>query len=245
MQQETAQAAESAAQFKSSGFDVPTIIENAGHFVYLALAILGTWALYNTIVVYRSMAKKRLPKKESEALMGQVRDLVQARQYDRAIELCMNPTHWHSALAQMIAVGLKARPKGLAKVKQALVMDFHTEVVSPLERRMMSLGTASRLGPLVGLLGTVMSMIAAFAKMGGGAKPDPLELASAISLGLWATAAGLLIATPMMAVVNDVQGKLRKLRDTVEHQLQEFVEMLEQADPAARQPRAAARAANR
>jgi biopolymer transport protein ExbB len=243
MQQETAQAAESAAQFKSSGFDVPTIIENAGHFVYLALAILATWSLYNTIVVYRQMAKKSLPKKESDALMGQVRDLVVARQYDKAIELCMSPTHWHSALAQMLAVGLKTRPKGLAKVQQALVMDFHTEVVSPLERRMMSLGTASRLGPLVGLLGTVMSMIAAFARMGGGAKPNPLELAGSISLGLWATAAGLLIATPMMAIVNDVQGRLRKLRDRVEHQLQEFVELLEQTEPAAR-PRQRA-AANR
>lgn len=243
--QEPTQAAEAAVKVKDVGLDVPTIIENAGHFVYLGLAILALWSLYTAIMVYRTLAKKNLPKDESEALLATVRDTAFAKGDNKAaIEACMNPSHWHTALAQLLAVGLKSRHKGLAKVKQTLVMEFHTEVVSPIERRMASIGTSARLGPLVGLLGTVMAMIAAFARMGAGAKPDPLELASSISLGLWATAIGLTIATPMMIIGNDVQGRLRRLRDRIEKQLAEFVEMVDMAEGEARRA-ARARAAAR
>src|SRR5262249_8639245 len=132
---------------------------------------------------------------------------------------------------------------GLGKVKQLLVMDFHTEVISGLENRLASIATASRMGPLLGLLGTVMSMIAAFGRMGSSAKPDPMALAGSISLGLVATAAGLLIANPLMILGNDVGGKLRRLRDRTERQLSDFLEILEQQEPGSKTARHPSRSA--
>jgi biopolymer transport protein ExbB len=140
-----------------------------------------------------------------------------------------------------MAVAIKNRGKGLAKVKQLMVMDFHTEVISGLENRLASIATAARMGPLLGLLGTVMAMIAAFARMGSGGRPDPSALAQSISLGLWTTAAGLLISNPLMILGNDVQGKLRRLRDRTERQLSDFIEILEQLEPAGRAARGGAR----
>ncbi len=236
-----------AAATAGGGLDIPALIENAGLFVYAAVAALAVWGAYNVILIYRGIAKKSLPQKEADELIGQVRDLVLVKNNPQgAIDLCLDPQHWHSALAQLIAVGLKNRSKGLAKVKQILVLDFHTEVVSQLEARLGSIGTGARLGPLIGLVGTVMSMIAAFARMSSGGKPDPIALAGSISLGLWTTAVGLVIATPLMVIANDAQNRIRALRDRTERQLQDFIEILEHAEAAGvgRAPKAPARAAS-
>ena len=55
-------------------------------------------------------------------------------------------------------------------------------------------------------------------------------LANDISLALWATGSGLLIATPMMILGNDIHAKLRRLRDRTERQLQDFLETFEAAE---------------
>jgi biopolymer transport protein ExbB len=76
-------------------------------------------------------------------------------------------------------------------------------------------------------------MIGAFGRIGGAEKVNPSDLARDISLALWATGAGLLIATPMMILGNDIHAKLRRLRDRTERQLQDFIDALEEAEPAA------------
>ncbi len=240
--QEQAKAAATAAP-EGGGFDTAEIIDKSGIVIYIALGILATWGVYNIIMLYRTLGKKSLPQKESDALLDQVRDkLITKADPKGAIEVCQEPVHWHSALAQLMAVAIRNRNKGLAKVKQLLVMDFHTEVISGLENRLASISTAARMGPLLGLLGTVMAMIAAFGRMGANAKPDPMSLANSISLGLIATAAGLLIANPLMILGNDVAGKLRRLRDRTERQLSDFLEILEQ-DSSGRGQRPQSRAA--
>jgi biopolymer transport protein ExbB len=207
--------------------NVTKIIDAFGYVIYAALALLAVWGVYNGILLYRSLSKKSL--REPDGLIGQVRDLCQARRYDAAINLCQSPPHWHTALAQLIAVALKNRTKGLAKIKQLVVTEFHSEVIAGMENRLGSISTIVRMGPLLGLVGTVASMIAAFGRIGGSEKADPHALATDISLALWATGAGLLIANPMMLIGNDVHARLRRLRDRTERQLQDVLEILEPA----------------
>jgi biopolymer transport protein ExbB len=103
-------------------------------------------------------------------------------------------------------------------------------VIAGMENRLASISTIVRMGPLLGLLGTVASMIGAFGRIGGSEKVNPTALAADISLALWATGSGLLIATPMMILGNDIHAKLRSLRDRTERQLQDFLEVLEQIE---------------
>lgn len=213
------------------GFNIPKIIEKFGNVIYAALALLAVWGVYNAILLYRGIAKKSLAKGQAASdLLKQVNELIRAGNFDGAIAVCQLPIYWHTALAQLIAVALKNRDKGIAKVKQLLVMEFHTEVTSGLENRLASIATIVRMGPLLGLLGTVASMIGAFGRIGGGDKVNANELARDISLALWATGAGLLIATPMMILGNDIHAKLRHMRDITERQLQDFMEILEEVE---------------
>jgi biopolymer transport protein ExbB len=205
--------------------DITKIIDAAAYAVYTALALLAIWGVYNAILLYRSLAKKSLD--DAAGLLKQIATLVHSGKHDAAIAVCQEPTYWHTALAQLLAVALSNREKGIAKIKQLLVMEFHTEVIAGMENRLASISTIVRMGPLLGLLGTVASMIGAFGHMGGSEKVDPRALATDISLALWATGAGLLIATPMMIAGNDIHARLRRLRDRTERQLQDFLEILE------------------
>ncbi len=213
-----------------SGMNIPKIIDTFGYVIYGALALLAIWGVYNSVLLYRNLGKKGLKNDEAASLIGQIRELTSKNRFQEAIEACSGPHYWHSALAQLIAVALRVRDKGLAKVKQVLVMEFHTEVIAAMENRLASISTIVRMGPLLGLLGTVASMIGAFGRIGGGEKVDPKALAADISLALWATGSGLLIATPMMIVGNDIHAKLRHLRDMTERQLGDFMELLEQIE---------------
>jgi biopolymer transport protein ExbB len=205
--------------------DITKIIDAFGYVIYAALALLAVWGVYNAILLYRVLGQKALG--EAAPLVEQVRDLIKGGKSEAALTACQSPPYWHTALAQLMAVALKNRAKGIAKIKQLLVMEFHTEVIAGLENRLASISTIVRMGPLLGLLGTVASMIGAFGRIGGAEKVNPNDLARDISLALWATGSGLLIATPMMIVGNDIHAKLRRLRDRTERQLQEFLEVLE------------------
>ena len=212
---------------------ITEIIDTFGYVVYAALALLAVWGVYNAILLYRNLGKKSLA--DARPLIERSRELIAAGKFEAAAAACQEPAWWHSALAQLMAVALKNRDKGLAKVKQIIVMEFHTEVIAGMENRLASISTIVRMGPLLGLLGTVASMIGAFGRIGGSEKVNPNALAADISLALWATGSGLLIATPMMILGNDIHAKLRRLRDRTERQLQEFLDVLEQAEPDAAQ----------
>lgn len=226
---------ETSAAEAASGLGITRIIDAFGMLDYVALALLAIWGVYNAVLLYRSLKKKGLSQAQAEALLEQTRNLClgsdgKLPNPDAAVAVCQNPPYWHAALAQLIGVALRNRGKGLAKVKQLLITEFHTRVVGGMESRLASIATAAKLGPLLGLLGTVMSMIAAFGRMGEGQKADPSALAGAISLGLWTTAAGLIIATPLMMLSNDIQARLRRLRDETERHLQDAIEILEQME---------------
>ncbi len=212
--------------------DITKIIAGFGYVIYLALALLAIWGVYNAILLYRTLAKKSLA--EAAGLLEPIGTLIRAGKPEAAIAVCQEPAYWHTALAQLLAVALKNRDKGLAKIKQIIVMEFHTEVIAGMENRLGSISTIVRMGPLLGLLGTVASMIGAFGRIGGSEKVNPNALARDISLALWATGAGLLIATPMMILGNDIHARLRRLRDRTERQLQDFLEILEATDAAGR-----------
>lgn len=210
--------------------NVTRIIDTFGYVIYGALAFLAVWGAYNALLLYRTLRKKTV--KDPDALILQVRELCEARKFDAAMTVCQSPTYWHTALAQLLAVAIKNRDKALSKTKQLLVTEFHTEVVAEMENRLGSISTIVRMGPLLGLLGTVASMIAAFGRIGSSEKVNPNALASDISLALWATGAGLLIANPMMLIGNDFHARLRRLRDRTERQLQEVLDVMESAEPA-------------
>lgn len=213
---------------------VTQLIDAFGYVVYASLAVLAVWGSYNVVLLYRVLGKKRMRPEAAREFLQKVRDALRSPgQLQAAVDVCHSPPYWHKALSQLTGVALQTREKGMARVKQALPIEFHAEVASQVERRLGTISTIAKMGPLVGLLGTVLSMIEAFGRMGEGEKANPTDLAAAISLGLWATAGGLLIATTLMMLGSDLHNRLRALRDQTEKHLPDVVELVESIGPGA------------
>ena len=111
----------------------------------------------------------------------------------------------NSALGAVLASGLRAvnaNPSCSEEdVRQAMESAGRT-VAHRLERYLPALGTIASAAPLLGLLGTVVGMIEIFGSQaptaGGGVSGNPGQLAHGISIALYNTAFGLIVAIPAL-----------------------------------------------
>jgi biopolymer transport protein ExbB/TolQ len=67
--------------------------------------------------------------------------------------------------------------------------------------------------PMLGLFGTVLGMMGAFAKLAAAESVKPTELASDISLALITTAIGLAVAIPLGICMASINVRIRKMED--------------------------------
>ena len=110
---------------------------------------------------------------------------------ERALELCR--AH-ESPAARVFSLVVNAWGQPGVTIRQIVSHDAAGEVVE-LKRNLRVLSAMSTLGPLLGLLGTVVGIIQSFDALGGRLGPARGEaLAHGISLALVATAFGLAIA---------------------------------------------------
>ncbi|MFM7128354.1 MAG: MotA/TolQ/ExbB proton channel family protein [bacterium] len=205
------------------------IIDAFGIAIYFALGVLAVWGIYNIILVLGSLKKASI-KGRPNPLLKQIDPLLAQGSFDEAIAVCRSTKYKQTALGQLVSVALQNRAKSLGKIRQLLVSEFHTEIIAPMEIRLASIGTIVRMGPLIGLLGTVASMIGAFGRIGSSSKVNPTALAADIALALWATGGGLIIATPLMVIGNSVHARIRRLRDNTEQQLTDVFDLLEETN---------------
>lgn len=93
-----------------------------------------------------------------------------------------------------------------------------------LERYLGALATIATVAPLLGLFGTVVGMIEIFGSQGiiNGGAGSPQQLAHGISVALYNTAFGLLIAIPALAAWRG----LRAMANQRQHECEEFTRQL-------------------
>ena len=102
----------------------------------------------------------------------------------------------HSPLGRVLAAGLGNVHSSREVMREAIEEAGHA-AAHDLERFLTSLGTIASIAPLMGLFGTVIGMIEIFGSQSpSGANPQ--QLAHGISVALYNTAFGLLIAIPAM-----------------------------------------------
>ena len=115
----------------------------------------------------------------------------------------VNKLAGNSVLGGVLAAGLRSVIAEARITEPALRQSFENAgrtAVHELERYLNTLGTIAAAAPLLGLLGTVVGMIEIFGSQaptaGGGTNPQ--QLAHGISVALYNTAFGLMIAIPSL-----------------------------------------------
>lgn len=112
----------------------------------------------------------------------------------------------NSALGSVLAEGFKEclrNPHCDETFLRSAMENKGREVAAELQRYLGALATIASAAPLLGLLGTVVGMIEIFGAQvaqggSGGANANPVQLASGISIALYNTAFGLMVAIPAL-----------------------------------------------
>ena len=99
----------------------------------------------------------------------------------------------NSPLGRVLAAGLRNERAGREGAMQQIEA-AGAVVANRLTKNLTLLGSIGSIAPLLGLLGTVVGMIAIFASQQAGSNPQ--ELARGISVALYSTALGIIIAVP-------------------------------------------------
>ena len=115
----------------------------------------------------------------------------------------VNQLEQNSLLGEILASGMRmltANPRCSEEELRATMEASGRSVAHRLERFLGALGTIASAAPLLGLLGTVIGMIEIFGSQGGGASTggNPAQLAAGISIALYNTAFGLIVAIPAL-----------------------------------------------
>ncbi len=136
-----------------------------------------------------------------------------------------------SILGGVLASGLRAllaqprpNPEGLRSAME--VAGRHA--TQALEKYLSALATIASVAPLLGLLGTVIGMIEIFgSQTGSGASgTNPAMLAHGISVALYNTAFGLMVAIPSLIFWRYFRAKVDELELTLEQAAERFYQHL-------------------
>jgi biopolymer transport protein ExbB len=132
--------------------------------------------------------------------------------------------HANSPLGQIFASGLKNMKNSPEVIKES-IEETGRAVTHDLERFLTTLGTIASISPLLGLFGTVVGMIEIFGSQTAVGN-TPAILAHGISVALYNTAFGLIVAVPSMIFYRHFRSKVDSLTVEMEQQSIKLVEIL-------------------
>jgi len=129
-----------------------------------------------------------------------------------------------SPLGRILAAGIGSLSVSRELMKESLE-EAGRAVAHDLSRYLTTLGTIASVSPLLGLLGTVIGMVEIFGSQtptGG----NPAVLAHGISVALYNTAFGLIVAIPSMIAYRHFRGKVEGQLIEMEQQAVKLVEVV-------------------
>jgi biopolymer transport protein ExbB len=125
-------------------------------------------------------------------------------------------------LGRILAAGL-ANVKSPRPVMKEAIEEVGRVVTHDLERFLTTLGTIAAMSPLLGLFGTVVGMIEIFGSQTAGGS-NPIQLANGISIALYNTAMGLIVAIPSKIFYRHFRAKVHALVVEMEQQAIKLVD---------------------
>ncbi|PXV60823.1 biopolymer transport protein ExbB [Dyella jiangningensis] len=130
-----------------------------------------------------------------------------------------------SPLGELLASALAVRNRPRELIKER-IEDTGRHVVHRMERYLNTLGTIALIGPLLGLLGTVIGLIRMFMEVMRGGVGDPMKMAGGIGEALICTATGLIVAIPAYVLHRYFRSKVAGYCVEMEKQATELLDEL-------------------
>ncbi len=171
------------------------------------------------LIIERSLALRR-PKVLPPRLLQDVLALHNKRQVTPEVVQRLEQS---SPLGRVLAAALRNQntPRDIAS--QA-VANAGSHAAHDLSRYLTLLGSVGSIAPLLGLLGTVVGMIEIFASQQAGSNPQ--QLAQGISIALYSTAFGIIVAVPAVLFYRHFKTRVEDYLVTMEDESQKLLDTL-------------------
>ena len=176
-------------------------------FVLLAL-ILGL-ALSIERIIYLNLADVN-----TEKLLVSVEEALETGGVESALEICRNT---RGPVARIFYQGLSRADQGIDVVEKS-VISYGSVQMGLLERGLTWISLFISLAPMLGFMGTVIGMIAAFDSIQAAGDVNAALVAGGIKVALITTVSGLIVAMILQVfynyIVTKVDGIVNEMEDT-------------------------------
>lgn len=198
---------------------------------YLFMWILLVAAAFMVAIaierIYYIMVRSNI---NAPKFMDEIRKLVKAGDYKNALALCQSAKN--KALPQVVMAALKKVSSSESfefRAVQNAVDEGTLEVIPKLQERTSYLSMIANVATLIGLMGTIYGLIAAF-KSVSAPGIDQAEksrmLAAGISVAMNTTLTGLLIAVPSILVYTFIHNKTVKIIDEIDEHTVKLINLI-------------------
>jgi len=194
-----------------------SILQAAGWPIYLLLAasIIALALILERLIVLRR--KKVIPPR----LFQEVVELYRAQKITATVVTRLED---NSPMGRILAAALRHERSSREVMKEA-IEEAGSAIAHDLGRFLNGIGTIATAAPLMGLFGTVVGMIEIFGSQSPSGT-NPQQLAHGISVALYNTAFGLVVAIPSLIFYRHFRGKVDALVVEMEQQAVRFVDIV-------------------
>lgn len=189
---------------------IVSFFQKGGPFIYLILGVSIIGAAIVADRVYFLFFKFSLNTKSFWLNFTKTWDkdgMAKAQSYLRTLD---------APLSQMVDKVISEKPSNQNELEN-ISEEASIELVPEIEKRISFLALLANISTMLGLLGTIHGLIQAFSAVGSA---DPSQkaalLASGISIALYTTAFGLIIAIPLLIAHTILQNKANHLIDELD-----------------------------
>jgi biopolymer transport protein ExbB len=206
-----------AVSFLRGGLSVFSIIQAAGWPIW---PLLFASIIAVALIIERAGALRRSRIVPAGLLQSVVAEFRQSGASDEMVKR----VETHSPLGRVFAAGLR-NVKSSREIMKEAIEEAGRGVAHELERFLTALGTIASISPLMGLFGTIVGMIEIFGSATA-AGNNPQQLAHGISVALYNTGFGLIIAIPSMIFYRHFRAQVDSLVMEMELQAVKLVELV-------------------
>ena len=185
-------------------------------WVLLGISILSIGIVFERLFFFARQHS------DPTALLKEIGDRVSRDDMNGAIQVC---DRHHGMLPKILQFGLYRHEKSRADISDALSIGL-LEQLNALEANLSIIGTVAVISPFVGLFGTVLGIIRAFQDIALKGNSTPAVVAAGVSLALFTTAAGLLVAVVAVIFFNYFKSRIKAYNQEMIVAANKLAEML-------------------
>lgn len=182
----------------------------------MVLVVLFICSVIGAAVFLERLIYLKKIEVDATDLLVRLRESIEEGNVVEAIHTC---EHTRGAVSNIVKVGLSKHDKPKESIENAMELRGLIEI-SKMEKNARILSIIAHIAPLIGLLGTVLGFIKAFAEMriSSLVEISATQIGEAMEYALVTTAAGLVVAIPAVIgynyIVSRIEGMIVEMQAT-------------------------------